>query len=295
MSSPAVAASPAVADAEFRYADLLPAGADDTPYRLDLVAQGAQGPAIRLWVQLPSRSGSWPGIRLRSANSGAIISSMASRSALAVASKKRRARTLLFSCSDDTAASSSFFLPTGVHRPRDCNIYDATRGVRRIARRPIQRSAWNKNSANFRFTEFSEIRRQEPLPSRQRLLTLSGRGAYYGEHLYNPPGRPGTGLLRSQGASAGSAFSLSSYVASQNVDAVPDRRAVQLLSTQCDARRHLLFISEVERCGVRVGSTRIVERHSYYIGVSTLTSKDYVAGYACQLFLVCGLHINVVA
>jgi hypothetical protein len=114
-----------VADAEFRYADLLPAGADDTPYRLDLVAQGAQGQAVRLWVQLPSRSGSWPGIRLRSAKLGTIISSMASRSALAVASKKRRARALLFSCSDDTAAFSSssffFFLPTGVHLPRDGN------------------------------------------------------------------------------------------------------------------------------------------------------------------------------
>jgi len=34
-----------VAEAEFRYADLLSAGADDTPYRLDLVAQGAQDPA----------------------------------------------------------------------------------------------------------------------------------------------------------------------------------------------------------------------------------------------------------
>ena len=104
----------AVADAEFRYADLLLAGADDTPYRLDLVAQGAQGPAVRLRVRLPSRSGSWPGIRLQSANSGAIISSMAARADLAVASKKRRARALLFSCSADTAASSSFFLPTGV-------------------------------------------------------------------------------------------------------------------------------------------------------------------------------------
>jgi hypothetical protein len=41
-----------VADAEFRYADLLPAGADDTPYRLDLVAQGAQDPAVRLRVRL---------------------------------------------------------------------------------------------------------------------------------------------------------------------------------------------------------------------------------------------------
>jgi hypothetical protein len=60
---------------------------------------------------------------------GAIISSMASRSALAVASKKRRARALLFSCSDDTAASSSFFfMSPGVHLPRDGNIYDATRG-----------------------------------------------------------------------------------------------------------------------------------------------------------------------
>jgi hypothetical protein len=41
-----------VADAELRYADLLPAGADDTPYRPDLVAQGAQDPAVRLWVRL---------------------------------------------------------------------------------------------------------------------------------------------------------------------------------------------------------------------------------------------------
>jgi hypothetical protein len=41
-----------VADAEFRYADLLPADADDTPYRLDLVAQGAQDPAVRLRVRL---------------------------------------------------------------------------------------------------------------------------------------------------------------------------------------------------------------------------------------------------
>jgi hypothetical protein len=39
----------AVAEAEFRYSDLLPTGADDTPYRLDLVAQGAQeDPAVRL-------------------------------------------------------------------------------------------------------------------------------------------------------------------------------------------------------------------------------------------------------
>jgi hypothetical protein len=41
-----------VADAEFRYADLLPVGTDDTPYGLDLVAQGAQDPAVRLWVRL---------------------------------------------------------------------------------------------------------------------------------------------------------------------------------------------------------------------------------------------------
>ena len=41
-----------MADAEFLYADLLPAGADDTPYRLDLVAQGAQDPAVRPWVRL---------------------------------------------------------------------------------------------------------------------------------------------------------------------------------------------------------------------------------------------------
>jgi hypothetical protein len=41
-----------VADAEFRYADLLPVGTDDTPYRLDLVAQGAQDPAVRLRVRL---------------------------------------------------------------------------------------------------------------------------------------------------------------------------------------------------------------------------------------------------
>jgi hypothetical protein len=41
-----------MADAEFRYADLFPAGADDTPYRVDLVAQGAQDPAVRLWVRL---------------------------------------------------------------------------------------------------------------------------------------------------------------------------------------------------------------------------------------------------
>ncbi|MDQ5829408.1 MAG: hypothetical protein M3324_05960 [Actinomycetota bacterium] len=41
-----------MAGAEFRYADLLPAGADDTPQGLDLVAQGAQDPAVRLWVRL---------------------------------------------------------------------------------------------------------------------------------------------------------------------------------------------------------------------------------------------------
>ena len=41
-----------MADAEFRYAVLLPAGADDTPYLLDLVAQGAQDPAVRLRVRL---------------------------------------------------------------------------------------------------------------------------------------------------------------------------------------------------------------------------------------------------
>ena len=39
-------------DAEFRYADLLPAGADDPPYRLDLAAQGARDPAVRLRVRL---------------------------------------------------------------------------------------------------------------------------------------------------------------------------------------------------------------------------------------------------
>jgi hypothetical protein len=33
----------AVAEAEFRYSDLLPTGSDDTPYRLDLVAQEAAG------------------------------------------------------------------------------------------------------------------------------------------------------------------------------------------------------------------------------------------------------------
>jgi hypothetical protein len=42
----------AVAEAEFRYSDLLATGADDTPYRLDLVAQGAQDPALRLRVRL---------------------------------------------------------------------------------------------------------------------------------------------------------------------------------------------------------------------------------------------------
>ena len=44
--------SPAVADAELGYADLLSTGADDTSYRLDLVAQGAQDPAVRLRVRL---------------------------------------------------------------------------------------------------------------------------------------------------------------------------------------------------------------------------------------------------
>jgi hypothetical protein len=39
-----------VAEAEFRYADLLPAGDDDTPQGLDLVARGAQDPAVRLLV-----------------------------------------------------------------------------------------------------------------------------------------------------------------------------------------------------------------------------------------------------
>ena len=38
-----------MADAEFRYPDLPPAGADDTPYRLDLVAQDA---AVRLRVRV---------------------------------------------------------------------------------------------------------------------------------------------------------------------------------------------------------------------------------------------------
>jgi len=37
----------AVAEAEFRYSDLLPTGADDTPYRLDLVAQGPQHPGVQ--------------------------------------------------------------------------------------------------------------------------------------------------------------------------------------------------------------------------------------------------------
>ena len=96
----------------------------------------------------------------------AIISSMASRSTLAVASKKWRARALLFSCSDDTAASSSFFfMPPGVHLPRDGNIYDATRGARRIARRPIHRSAWNRNTANFALRGFSEVRVHARLPA----------------------------------------------------------------------------------------------------------------------------------
>src|SRR5215211_3562315 len=53
MCQAAAISSPAVADAELRYADLLLAGANDTPSRLDLVAQGAQGTAVRLWVQLP--------------------------------------------------------------------------------------------------------------------------------------------------------------------------------------------------------------------------------------------------
>jgi hypothetical protein len=42
----------AVAEAEVRYSDLLPTGADDTPYRLDLLAQGAKDPAVRLRVRL---------------------------------------------------------------------------------------------------------------------------------------------------------------------------------------------------------------------------------------------------
>jgi hypothetical protein len=60
---------------------------------------------------------------------------------------------LLFSCSDDTVASF-FFLPTGVHLPRDCNIYDATRGARRMVRRPIHRSAWKGDSQKFAMKEF---------------------------------------------------------------------------------------------------------------------------------------------
>jgi hypothetical protein len=42
----------AVAEAEFRYSDLLPTGADDTPLERDLIAQGAQDPAVRLRVRL---------------------------------------------------------------------------------------------------------------------------------------------------------------------------------------------------------------------------------------------------
>jgi hypothetical protein len=38
----------AVVKAELRYSDLIPTGADGTPYRLDLVAQG---PAVRLQVR----------------------------------------------------------------------------------------------------------------------------------------------------------------------------------------------------------------------------------------------------
>ncbi|MDQ3965411.1 MAG: hypothetical protein M3246_02995 [Actinomycetota bacterium] len=41
-----------MAEAEFRYSDLLTTGADDTPYRLDLVVQGAQDAAVRLRVRL---------------------------------------------------------------------------------------------------------------------------------------------------------------------------------------------------------------------------------------------------
>ena len=41
-----------MAEAESRYSNLLPTGADDTPYCLDLVAQGAQDPAVRLRVRL---------------------------------------------------------------------------------------------------------------------------------------------------------------------------------------------------------------------------------------------------
>ncbi|HEX2740123.1 MAG TPA: hypothetical protein VHM69_06725 [Rubrobacter sp.] len=41
-----------MAETEFLYSDLLPTGVDDTPYRLDLVAQGAQDPAVRLRVWL---------------------------------------------------------------------------------------------------------------------------------------------------------------------------------------------------------------------------------------------------
>jgi hypothetical protein len=101
-------------------------------------------------VQLPSRSGSWPGIRLRSANSGP--SSRPWRPGQPWPLPPRSGGL------EPCTSLAQTVLPTGVHLRRDGNIYDATRGARRMARRPIHRSAWKRNSANFRFTAFCELR-----------------------------------------------------------------------------------------------------------------------------------------
>src|SRR5215218_6936454 len=78
---------------------------------------------------------------------GAIISSMALRSALARASIKRRTRAL-FSSAFDIGASSS--LPTPVSQTGRGHENDATRRSLAHRRRLIHRSAWNRDSRKLR-------------------------------------------------------------------------------------------------------------------------------------------------
>src|SRR5215207_299431 len=73
----------------------------------------------------PSRPGCWLGSKPWLMKSGAIISSIAFRSALARASIKRRARALFFFSSDDTGASSSPGQPAFLYWVVN-TVYDAT-------------------------------------------------------------------------------------------------------------------------------------------------------------------------
>src|SRR5919112_1430867 len=94
----------------------------------------------------PSRPGCWLGKKSWLMKLGAIISSMALRSALARASIKRRTRAL-FSSAFDIGASSS--LPTPVSQTGRGHENDATRRSLAHRRRLIHPSAWNRYSRKF--------------------------------------------------------------------------------------------------------------------------------------------------